>query len=304
MRASCLEPCPICLGNTPVQWTRVRGLCHAGRPSIARAAAGNMPRHLHAVPTTHSHQMKARRAQLRCLCPDWCPNPPCPKYLSPPPLGSRREYHLHEHTMAGERGVRTRDAQHSMHAVVRALQKSPANLSQDTRASIGFPPSESLMPFLVEIWILRNGQRLMLWIREFLRSECKLTPRIIAAWRRAGADSRGQGAGGRQGPSALAARSAREHAAPRAVCAQLRRPRLRRRAAPACSRPAAPAGPGGGCRGHLLLGLVEDPADVVERQVGSGRQVFHLLGLLLFVRHCCWSGLQGASVPRLAARCR
>jgi len=37
------------------------------------------------------------------------------------------------------------------------------------------------MPFLVEIWILRNGQRLMLWMREFLRSECKLTPRIIAA---------------------------------------------------------------------------------------------------------------------------
>ena len=55
------------------------------------------------------------------------------------------------------------------------------NLSQDTRASHGCTPSESLMPFLVEIWILRNGQRLMLWMREFLRSECKLTPRIIAA---------------------------------------------------------------------------------------------------------------------------
>jgi len=56
--------------------------------------------------------------------------------------------------------------------------------------------------------------------------------------------------------------------------------RGRRRAA---SRPAGPAGPAGSCRAHLLLGLVEDPADVVKRQVGGRRQVF-LLRLLL-VRH-------------------
>jgi hypothetical protein len=43
-------------------------------------------------------------------------------------------------------------------------------------------PSESLMPFFVEIWILRNGQRLILWMREFFRSECRLTPSINAAW--------------------------------------------------------------------------------------------------------------------------
>ncbi len=43
-------------------------------------------------------------------------------------------------------------------------------------------PSDNLMPFFVEIWILRNGQRLMLWMREFFRSECRLTPSIKAAW--------------------------------------------------------------------------------------------------------------------------
>ena len=82
-------------------------------------------------------------------------------------------------------------------------------------------PSESLMPFFVEIWILRNGQRLILWMREFFRSECRLTPSINAAWQSC------RGSEGQCDPPAafimLSAWQKRQHACARvrAFCARL-----------------------------------------------------------------------------------